>query len=90
MILLWTVKEGFEVNMDNIVQIFSLSLLFKGLILILIALFLIFILQGYVQVRALDRMVKISSGKESAFIQIIATVYVVLVASLFLLALAIL
>jgi membrane-bound metal-dependent hydrolase YbcI (DUF457 family) len=90
MILLWIVKGGFEDSMDNIFQLFSLSLVFKGLILILIALFLIFILQGYVQVRALDRMVKISSGKESALVQILATLYVVLIASLFLLALAIL
>jgi hypothetical protein len=76
--------------MDNVFQLFSLSLVFKGLLLILIALFLIFNLQAYVQVRALDRMVKISSGKESAVVQILATFYVVLVASLFLLALAIL
>ena len=79
--------------MDNLLPYFSdfpISLLTKGVLLLIIALFLFFLFLAYVQIRALNRLVTISARGESSIVQIVALVYLLLVASLFLFALVIL
>lgn len=72
------------------IGILPLGLFVKGIALIAIGLYLLFIFLAFIQVRALNRMVTITSGAESAITQTIFFIYLLLVASLFVLALVIL
>jgi len=69
---------------------FPIGLLVKGIALLIIGLYLLFIFLAFIQVRALNRMVTITYGAESAITQSIFFIYLLLVASLFILALVIL
>lgn len=68
----------------------SIDLFFKVAVLIVIGIYLLFTLIALTQVRALNRLVRIESGKSSFIIQNLFLLYFFLVASLFLLALVIL
>lgn len=77
--------------MDNLLPFTdSLPLLAKGVLLLLILLYFLFIFLAFVQIKALNRIVTISAHGESALAQILALIYLLLVASLFLVALVIL
>lgn len=68
----------------------SLDLGIKIFILFLIFLFMVFMFIALVNVRALNRLVLLESGRSSFIIQAIFAFYFLLIVSLFLLALAIL
>ncbi len=79
--------------MDNIFPgfgSFPIGLLVKGITLLAIGLYFLFIFLAFIQVRALNRMVTITRGAESTITQTIFFIYLLLVASLFVLALVIL
>ena len=59
---------------------FPIGLFVKGVVLLIIGLYLLFIFLAFIQVRALNRMVTITSGAESAIAQSIFFIYLLLVA----------
>ena len=68
----------------------SLPLLLKAVVLFILILYFLFIFLAFVQIKALSRIVTISAHGESTLVQLIALIYLLLVAFLFLVGLVIL
>lgn len=66
------------------------SLIFKGILLLLIALYIIFVFMVFTHVRSLNRILIVQKTQGSPVLQSIAFVYLIVSISLFLLALVIL
>lgn len=79
--------------MDDLFPIlssFPINFVSKLVVLFLVGIYLTFTFIAFVQIKALNRLVKIESGKSSFIIQNIFLIYLLLVISLFVLAIAIL